>query len=618
MKKTVFLLWVSLTLFVLNVNARTTFLIFNDTHVSPGFHTENGLKAAIAEITEISPDAVIINGDLTNEGSDRELENFKEIISGISYPLYVLPGNHENNWSMSAGQTFPKLFGNDRFHGVVGPDSTIIVGTNCGPYMRMGDGHVKQEDLHWLKTTLDSLTALHPESRVISFNHYALNPDMDNYLDYIEFLKPYPVIAHANGHYHVYKIEKIEGQGDLHDITLTCLDRKNGKYGYSLLEVDADSIHVYSKVVGEPKELKFAVKVPEKVRFKRVPEDWKVTTDYADVASIFTRPAVAGNLLIYGTSNGLIKALDLEADSIVWQNNIGAPVYSMPLIFDEAVYVPTTDKGLLKFALADGALINAIADDSPIVADGLYDSATGVIYQGGYGKMRAINTGNDEVVWQYTDINNYCQGQPALKDDNLIFGAWDSFLRNVNAKTGHLKWKWNNGKSSNILGPGNVVPLISGERVVIVAPDRFMTMINLENGETVWRDNSFTYRESLGASADGTKAYAKTMDGKLVAVDMTSDEFKPLWVTDMNIGYEHAPCPIIEVDGYIYAGSRRGIVSVLDSDNGELLANINLGVSEVNGFAPAPDLFGEENDATPVVVSLIEGKVATILPPKKH
>lgn len=597
--------------------ARTTLLILNDTHVSPGYHTENGLKAAIAEIPQVNPDVVVFNGDLTNEGSDKELENFKEIVSAITYPLYIVPGNHENNWSMSAGQTFPRLFGNDRFAGVVGPDSIIIVGTNCGPYMRMGDGHVKQEDLHWLKNTLDSLTLRYPDSRVLSFNHYALNPDMDNYLDYIDFLKPYPVLAHVNGHYHVYNLEKVEGQGDLHDITLTCLDRKNGKFGYSLLEIDNDSIHVYSKVVGEPKELKFAVKVPEKVKFKRMPSDWKVVENHSDVASIFTRPAVAGNLMVYGTSDGFIKALDLTTGEAVWQHNVGAPVYSLPLAVDQAVYVPTTNKGMLKLSLADGSLLNEINDAQPIVADGLFDPASGTIYQGAYGKLTAIDTNGDTEKWRFTEIANYCQGQPVLSGDNLIFGAWDSYLRNVDPKTGKLKWRWNNGKESNILGPGNVVPLVKDNRVIIVAPDRYMTMINLENGETVWRDNSYRYRESLGQSADGTKAYAKTMDGKLVAVDATSDTFKPLWVTDMQIGYEHAPCPIVEVDGYIYAGSRRGLVSVLDAESGELLATLNLGVSEVNGFAPVPEMV-VPGYATPVVVSLIEGKIATITPAKAH
>ena len=79
---------------------------------------------------------VIVDGDLTNEGSDEQLKNVKNILDGIRHPLVVLPGNHENNWSQSATKTFVDLWGNDRFVATV--DSLVLIGINCGPYMKNG------------------------------------------------------------------------------------------------------------------------------------------------------------------------------------------------------------------------------------------------------------------------------------------------------------------------------------------------------------------------------------------------------------------------------------------------------------------------------------------------
>ena len=126
--------------------------VLSDVHVSPGNEAEKQLRIAVDEINRGTFDFVVMDGDLTNEGSDAELANVKSILDGIKAPLYVLPGNHENNWSQSAGTTFPRLWGDDRF--VADFDSLLIVGINCGPYMKMGDGHIKQEDLHWLDATL--------------------------------------------------------------------------------------------------------------------------------------------------------------------------------------------------------------------------------------------------------------------------------------------------------------------------------------------------------------------------------------------------------------------------------------------------------------------------------
>lgn len=92
------------------------------------------------------------------------------------------------------------------------------------------------------------------------------------------------------------------------------------------------------------------------------------------------------------------------------------------------------------------------------------------------------------------------------------------------------------------------------------------------------------------------------MDGELVAVDATTPEFKELWTLDLGIGYEHAPCIVLEKDGYIYAGSRRGIVTITRADGPELIATLPLGVSEVNGFDVDP-VTGD------VYASLIEGTI---------
>ncbi|MEG1765834.1 MAG: metallophosphoesterase, partial [Muribaculaceae bacterium] len=128
----------------LSVSA-TKVVVLADPHVTPGNENDIKLREVVAEINEGDGDVVVLAGDLTNEGSDEQLKNIKAILDGIKKPLYVIPGNHENNWSQSATKTFNDLWGNDRF--VAEVDDIVIVGINCGPYMKMGDGHIKQEDL---------------------------------------------------------------------------------------------------------------------------------------------------------------------------------------------------------------------------------------------------------------------------------------------------------------------------------------------------------------------------------------------------------------------------------------------------------------------------------------
>ncbi len=544
---------------------------------------------------------MIVNGDLTNEGADEQLLNVKSILDKIKHPLYVLPGNHETTWSQSATKTFVDLWGNDRF--VTEIDSLVIVGINCGPYMKMGDGHIKQEDLHWLKATLDEKVTA--GKRVISFNHYPLKIDLDNYVDYVKVLEQYPVIAHVNGHYHKY--EHYTG-GDIDCMMVRSLDRKNGDFGYTIMDVTPDSIVFMNKRLNHNPirvgafATKRSLSPIEVVSADAItnPDGFEITKVHTDSASIFTRLAIDENAVYFGNSLGEAKAIDKQNGKQLWKLSTGASLFARPIDAKNCIVIPSANKELLAVDKKSGEIIISTKSSGPYVADGL--CTKGALYLGGYKKMEKWDTSTGKLIWRYDSINNYCQAAPVVNDNDVFFGAWDTYLYCLDAKSGKLRWKWNNGKDSNMLGPGNVVPVVNDDKVIVVAPDRYITAIDRKSGKQLWRNKDFKYRESLGCSIDGKRAYAKTMDGELVAVDATSDTFNLLWVVDMKLGYEHAPCIVVEQDGVVYAGSRRGIVSAIDPIKKEMLWSLPLGVSEINGIDVDPST-GD------IYLSLIEGTI---------
>lgn len=589
------------------------FAVLSDVHITPGNTNQEKLQQAVAEINAGNFDAVIMNGDLTNEGSDAELANVKAILDGITKPLHVLPGNHENNWSQSATKTFVDLWGNDRF--VAKYDSLVIVGINCGPYMKMGDGHIKQEDLHWLKETLQREVV--PGTRVMSFNHYPLLDDLDNCVEYAEILQEFPVVAHVNGHYHSWR--PYEAGGGENKGTIPCgmvraLDMKNGDYGYSIIEVSPDWVYFYNKEIGKPAEPKYAFAASEKhksvaksnVKEIVVPEGWQVQKVWADSASVFTRLGFDMQNVYFGNSLGNVRAVDKDELSLQWSLPTGASLFARPVALKKGnVAVPMHDGILVVDSKTGKVKGKQKSNEGPYVADGILTPDGNGYIQGGYKRIERRRSTDAKLIWVYDSLFNYCQAAPVVDGSDLIFGAWDTNLRCLDVKTGKLKWVWNNGKKANMLGPGNVVPVVTDDKVVIVAPDRYMTAVDRKTGKQIWRDNSHRYRESLGCSEDGNIVYAKTMDGELVAVDAKAPEFKELWVVDMGLGYEHAPCIVREVDGIVFAGSRRGILTMVDPNTRSVIASLPLGVSEINGI----DLDPYSGD---VYVSLIEGTIFRI------
>ena len=575
--------------------------ILSDVHVTPGNANEGKLREAVAEINATDVDAVMMTGDLTNEGSDEQLRNIKGILDGISHPLYVIPGNHENNWSQSACKTFNDLWGNDRF--VFTVDGLVVVGMNCGPFMKMGDGHIKQEDLLWLDSTLTAMVK--PGMQVLSVNHYPILDDLDNYRAYVDILKKYPVVTHQCGHYHTWRLYETDG---INGVMVRALDMGGGNYGYTLMTIDLDRqwIYVYNKVIGKAPEVMFAYRINQEFdttespqESYQVPAGFDVRRIVADNASIFTRVGVDDKNLYYGNSLGYCKAVDKQSGALRWQFKTDAMLFSRPAVSGKFVILPTSDKRLVWLDKKSGKLSWQYLVDGPYVADGVV--AGGILYQGGYKTFQAWDVKRHRLLWRYDSIDNYCQAAPVVDGADVIFGAWDTYLRSLDRRNGTLNWQWNNGKNVNLYSPGNVVPVVTSDHVVIVAPDRVTTAIDRKSGVQLWREkNDNKVRESLGRSVDGKVAYAKTMDGELVAMS-TGDNYQELWKVDLGFGYEHAPCIVLEHDGYIYCGSRRGVLAVVDAATHELVFTYRMGSSEVNGF--------DVDERGDIYCSLIEGTI---------
>jgi outer membrane protein assembly factor BamB/predicted phosphohydrolase len=589
------------------MQAQTKFAILTDLHVSPGNANERALSRIIDEINASDIPFVIITGDITNQGSNAELANDKRLFDRFRKPYYLISGNHETTWSQSAIREYYRLFGSDRFF--FKHDNLLFVGYNTGPYMKMGDGHVKHEDLLWLDSILTKESV--KGTCLLAFAHYPLiENDMGNAREVVSVLKKHNAVVSFCGHGHAYKEMAF---GNLKGIMArsTFLGQDTVTAGYTVVQVTPDSLFVNEKKVGEEKKRRFAFSMDASSKMSEPQEGFakeqftqpdNVSLVCQDKASVFTGVAVDKNALYFGNSLGEIKALSKKNRKVLWNVSVGYSLYANSVCANGLVIVPTADGELRALSAKNGREVWTVKADGPFVADGCV--VGGKLYQGGYKAFYCIDVATGKVDWKFTDINNYCQARPVIVDGTVLFGAWDTNLYCLDRQTGALIWKWNNGKAQNLYSPANCVPAVHDGKVIIVAPDRYMTALDLTTGKQLWRSNQYTVRESQGISADGKTVYAKLMNGQLLAVSSESSEYKPLWTVDAGLGYEHAPCPILEHNGVVYLGSRNGVVVAVDAVSRKVLWSFKGGNSEVNLFSC--DVQGN------VYFSLIEGKIYKI------
>ena len=595
-----------------NRDSSIQFAQLTDLHVSPGSESERDLKAVVKDINSQELDFVVVTGDLTNTGSNRELLNVKKILDEIEVPCYVLPGNHETNWSESAGLMFNELWGNDRF--IFSKGDFLFVGFNTGPYMKMGDGHVKKEDLWWLKKVLIKRAN---NKTLISLAHYPLADGLDNWVEVTSLLRRHHCKLALCGHGHRFKLFNFDGIPGVMGRALSM----NGadKPGYTLVRITRDSAFIYNKEIDEDaKALRFHFSIysPDtlkNIQVNPIPSfslnkqypDLKIGFQYVDSASIFTGPCLVNReLLVYGNSLGWMKCVNVSTGNIKWKKRYKGALFSTPVTNGEVIAYGNSDGHIMGVDAENGKEIWSINVGTPVISEGAVDGHF-LYVGGGQTAFYKIDMNSGEVMWAFEEINGLIQGKPALGDECVVFGAWDTYLYCLDKKSGVLNWKWTNESGVKLFSPGNVVPAISEGKVFFVAPDRYMTALDLKTGEEIWRSNIHKVRESMGKSPDGQLIIAKLMNDSLVAMSAATPFPKTVWSIDAGIGYDHNPCPVVVNSQMAIGATKNGLITAVAPDGERVLWKYKVGNSSINKIVV------DENSN--VWITLMEGRVLEIL-----
>ena len=445
---------------------RVAFL--TDIHVTPGNVQDSLFRVAVDEINASPCDIVIFGGDLTNLGSDAELEYVHGLISRLEKPWHAVPGNHETTWSESACTAFARIFGHDGRTAFRAGDY-LFLGYASGPFMKMAMGAVRTEDLAWLAA---EAAKARPGQRIVSLCHYPLNNDLTNRTEVTATLRRLGIPLTLFGHYHrapsLFNFDSIAGiQGR------ALRGKSDSDAGYTLLDFWGDSVRVREKTLGAEPRTRFTIRMqddPQTLALASDPTppvpDYKAHAQLVlqDSATIYTGPAFYRDLVYYGTTQGVLRACDTRRNREVWRQRFGGALYTTPLVAEGLVIAGTTTDGLRAYDARTGRERWHIDTPTPIVGQGLVDGrgSGAALYIGlGNGTMAKIAVRDGRILWRYDYGRGQSQGQPALADGKLVFGAWNGHLHCLDAATGKLGWKWTNGSKSLFLSPGNIVPRIA-------------------------------------------------------------------------------------------------------------------------------------------------------------
>lgn len=570
------------------------FAHLTDLHISP--NNPNPTEDLLRSVAQINAtdniDFVLVTGDITEEGDRASLEKAKSCLDLLKVKYYVALGNHETKWSDSGCTAFGEVFGYEHFE--FEHKGVLFLGFNSGPLMRMAYGHVVPQDIRWMTECMEKAGKDKP---VMLVTHYPLmNGDVDNWYEVTDAVRPYNIRLFIGGHYHANKNQRYDGIPGI--LMRSNLRDKDDKQGYGIYEVTNDSIKVYCQRVGEQPKQWASFSLTESYydhqgkadeypdfsvnnEYPKVKEQWVVQTG----VGIYCSPAVEKDKVFVGDDMGYLTAYTLKNGKKLWNFQSGKRIIGTPAVSEGIVVFGSADRNIYGLNAENGQLLWKVEAQEPVIGAVTIDN--GLAYVGASDHtFRAIDIHTGKVAWKYGEVKGYIETKPLITDNKVIFGAWDNTLYALDKNDGKEIWKWTGGLTRMHFSPAAVWPVAAEGKVFIADPQRALTSIDIDNGETVWRTFESQVRETVGLSEDGKQIYSKTMNDSIVCFATQGDTPKKLWASNVGFGYEHAPSMPQEKEGVMYGSTKEGLIFALDAQTGKVIWKHKIGNSLINTVVP--------------------------------
>ncbi len=300
-------------------------------------------------------------------------------------------------------------------------------------------------------------------------------------------------------------------------------------------------------------------------------------------ASVRSTAIVTNGLVIFGSNDGHLYALNKTTGTLQWKYNCGSAVTSSPAYSNGLVYIISEEQELFALQVSTGKVTwnKKIGENKPYDwgFDYYYPSPVihgdTLIVASADGKILSLDKKDGKVSWSFT-AKHFIRATPGLLDGWIYCGDINGDMYALDSKTGTQKWMFQTYGSklnNDTIGFDRKAIIssaaVENDVVLFGSRDGFLYCVNRFTGEERWRfDHNVSWVIS-SPSIINNRVITGTSDGHFVqSVDITTG--KEIWRT-----YGTAPLwasPLV-VGNHVYIGGNEGVLYCLDVTNGTKAAH---------------------------------------------
>jgi eukaryotic-like serine/threonine-protein kinase len=262
---------------------------------------------------------------------------------------------------------------------------------------------------------------------------------------------------------------------------------------------------------------------------------WKFRTQ----GRIFSSPALSDNLLLIGSADKNLYALNQESGKLIWKVETAGAIQSTPVVSNTSAYFLSYDgffravefstgKVLWKFqtlgekTMGDtsywgmkprGIYFNDLWDC--FLSSACVDEEKSLIYFGSSDNhLYALNLTDGSLKWKFK-AGGSIHSSPTLANGTIYVGSWDGKLYAVDSQTGHLKWSFQTGTQTGMTGI-QASPVVHDGVVLFGARDANFYTLDAAKGKQLWKYSAGNAWIVGSAVVKGDMVYVGTSDTYLL------------------------------------------------------------------------------------------------------
>lgn len=188
---------------------------------------------------------------------------------------------------------------------------------------------------------------------------------------------------------------------------------------------------------------------------------------YKTEDQLHSSPAIAENIVVVGSDDGTIYALNAQDGILIWKLETGAAIFSTPALYNKQVFVGSLDSTFYAIHLIDGTLNWKYKTSYPIFQTAAIDEDKNVFFGDSNGSFYCLNQASGELNWTFS-ASSSISTSPLVARDIVYFGSLDQKYYALSTGDGKELW------SFTTYGRIRTAPVIWKDYLIGASEDKYI------------------------------------------------------------------------------------------------------------------------------------------------